>query len=198
MVRLIGMGPGSSRYVTADAIQKIAEADRVIAFGRIGETAREIRSDVEIVGRVEEVEGLLGAGGDVAILASGDPCFFGLLEYLQRKNVRLDEVVPGLSSVQYLMTRLQKSWQHAVFESFHGRDINLEKVRANKTTVVLTDSKHTPSYISRFLYEEGIRGSLVAGFELSYPQEVIIRADIGGEIEDISPLAVVVIENEMA
>ena len=43
----------------------------------------------------------------------------------------------------------------------------------------------------------GIKGGIYAGFNLSYEDERIIKAEIGKRIEDISPLAVVVIENEM-
>lgn len=57
--------------------------------------------------------------------------------------------------------------------------------------------KNTPSTISRDLYNLGIRGTIYAGFNLSYESEIIIKTQIGNEIEAISSLAVVVIENDM-
>ena len=42
-----------------------------------------------------------------------------------------------------------------------------------------------------------MKGRMYVGFNLSYDDEKIIRANIGDEIEDYSSLGVVVIENEM-
>jgi cobalt-precorrin-7 (C5)-methyltransferase len=198
MIRVIGMGPGSLKYVTPEAMEKIKAADRVLAFGRIAETALQIRPDVQRVNRVEELLMQLDPQKDVAVLASGDPCFYGIVETLQKKEVQIEEVIPGLSSVQYMMSKLKMSWQDAALSSFHGREGSLETIRSHKRTIVLTDNKYTPDKISRLLWENGIRGSITAGFDLSYPTEHIIRKRIGEAIEEERTLAVVVIENEMA
>jgi cobalt-precorrin-7 (C5)-methyltransferase len=62
---------------------------------------------------------------------------------------------------------------------------------------VLTDSKYTPNYISHYLYDLGFRGKIFAGFNLSYEDELIVEKEVGADIEDISTLALVVIENEV-
>jgi len=140
---------------------------------------------------------MLEAGMNTVILASGDPCFYGILDFLQKQGINIDEVVPGLSSIQYMMAKLKKSWHDAALISFHGREAGLQSIKEYKTAIILADSKHTPGYISCCLRDNGLKGKIYAGFNLSYDDERIAEKRIGEEIEDISTLALVVIENEM-
>lgn len=197
MIRLVGIGPGSFKYTTLEAIERIKAADRVIAFGRIARTAKEIRTDIYVINRVDEVIDMLDAEIDTVILASGDPCFYGILDFLQKQGVNLYEVVPGLSCIQYMMAKLKKSWHDAALISFHGREADLRNIYKGRAAIILADSKHTPGYISCYLHEKGLRGRIYAGFNLSYEDELIVEKRIGEGIENISPLALVVIEIEM-
>lgn len=197
MIRLVGMGPGNIRYITMEAIAAIKNADKVIAFGRISKTAEQIRADIQRVERVDQIVELLDSKNNIAILASGDPCFFGILDFLQRKEIAIDEVIPGISSLQYMMAKLKKSWQDSVLVSFHGRECSIDSIKQCKSAIVLTDSKYTPNYISQTFYDFGLRGKIFAGFNLSYEDELIVEKEIGAMIEDISTLALVVIENEV-
>ncbi len=197
MIRLVGMGPGSLKHITAEALEAVKAADRVLAFGRIAATAREIRPDIRVINKVEEALVMLKSGADTAILASGDPCFYGILDFLQKQGVQVDEVVPGLSSMQYMMAKLKKSWQDAALISFHGREAELRGLKEGKRAVILADSRHTPGYISRCLKANGIEGRIYAGFNLSYEDELIVEKRIGEEIQDVSSLALVVVENEV-
>lgn len=197
MIRLVGMGPGSIRYITMEAVEVIKSSEKVVAFGRIAKTAQQIRADVQAIDRVDEIVDMLDSSKDIAILASGDPCFFGILDFLQRKGIVIEQVVPGISSIQYMMAKLKKSWQDAALLSFHGRECIIEDIKQYKTSIVLTDSKYTPNYISHFLRDMGVKGKIFTGFNLSYEDELIVEKEIGVDIEDISTLAVVVIENEV-
>jgi cobalt-precorrin-7 (C5)-methyltransferase len=180
-----------------EAIEAIKSSDLVIAFGRIAKTAQQIRDDVQSVERVDQIIEMLDTHSDIAILASGDPCFYGIVDFLQRKGIAIDQVLPGISSMQYLMARLKKSWHSAALVSFHGRECNIEDIKRNKTSIVLTDGKYTPNYISHFLSIMGMKGKITVGFNLSYEDEMIVENEIGADIDDISTLAVVVIENEV-
>jgi cobalt-precorrin-7 (C5)-methyltransferase len=197
MIRLVGMGPGNMRCITMEAMDAIICSDKVIAFGRISKTVEQIRDDVQIVERVDQIVELLDSKINTAIMASGDPCFFGILDFLQRKNIVIDEVLPGISSIQYMMAKLKKSWQDSVLVSFHGRECSIDSIKQSKSAIVLTDSKYTPNYISHYLYDLGFRGKIFAGFNLSYEDELIVEKEVGADIEDISTLALVVIENEV-
>jgi cobalt-precorrin-7 (C5)-methyltransferase len=197
MITVVGIGPGDPRYLTFDARQSIEKGDCVVAFGRVADSLKSIRQDFVIVGTVKEVLDLAKEHEDVVILASGDPCFYGILEFLKNKGIKVDNVVPGISSFQYMMTKLNKSWSGASFISLHGRCESLSKIKDSSLTIILTDKENTPSKISHRLYEMGVRGKLYAGFNLSYEDELIVQKNVGDDIEDLSPLAVVVIENEM-
>lgn len=197
MICLIGMGPGELRYVTQDAVETIKTCERVVAFGRIARTAEKIKKTVIKVDKVSQVIDNIQEDKDTAILASGDPGFYGVLDYLKDHGVRIDRVLPGISSLQYMMAKLQKSWHNACFVSLHGRKENFKEIIKNPLSVILTDFQYTPSLISQELWELGCRGTTYTGFNLSYEDERIITKKIGEPIEDISSLSLVVIENEM-
>lgn len=197
MIRVIGMGPGNIKFMTQDAIDKIKQSSLVLAFGRISKTAELLGKDVITIKRVDDVLEYIDENKDIAILASGDPCFYGILEYLKNREILVDEVTPGLSSFQYMMSKLKKSWHNANFVSLHGRDDEIDSIVESRLSVILTDNKNTPNLISKAFYSRGVRGKIYAGFNLSYDDECIIEKNVGEQIEELGSLAVVVIENEM-
>lgn len=197
MITVAGIGPGNPKLVTGEVKEAIEKTETVIAFGRVSRSLGNLRKDYIEIKSVSEVLDILNRKENVLILASGDPCFYGILEYLKKKCIEVDNVLPGISSFQYMMGKLKKSWQYANFLSLHGRDEGLDNVKNNPLTIILTDKNNTPSKISKALNSLGVKGKIYAGFNLSYDDEKIVLADIGDDIEDISPLAVVVIENEM-
>ncbi len=197
MLILVGMGPGHSKYLTQDAIEAIQWADLVIAFGRIAETAESIVSSVIRVKSIKEVLEYVPSSGNVALLASGDPGFYGILDYLKKQKIVIDRVVPGLSSFQYLMARLQKSWQHAHFVSLHGREDGLEQIVNHPLSILLTDRQHAPHIISRRLREMDLAGTLYIGYNLSYENERILEVRIGDPLEECEDISVMVVEYDM-
>lgn len=197
MITVAGIGPGNPKYLTEEVREAIEKASCVLAFGRVANSLKGIRSDYIKVMSVEEVLNYSKANDDILILASGDPCFYGILEFLQKKNIVVDSVMPGLSSFQYMMAKLKKSWNNALLLSLHGRKEDLSKVKISPLTVILTDKENCPSVISSRLHKLNMKGKIYIGYNLSYEDEAILVKNIGEEIVDISPLAVVVIENEM-
>jgi precorrin-6B C5,15-methyltransferase / cobalt-precorrin-6B C5,C15-methyltransferase len=59
--------------------------------------------------------------GPVAVLASGDPGFFGIVRLLRARGVR-PRVIPAVSSVALAFARLGLPWDDAVVLSAHGRE----------------------------------------------------------------------------
>ena len=198
MIKVVGMGPGNIKYLTMDAMEAIKSVDRVIAFGRISKTAKILADKVTCVNSFDEIIENLNEKVTTAILASGDPCFFGVIDYLIKKDIVIDEVIPGISSFQYMMAKLKKSWQGALLMSLHGREERLEEVIKSKLSVILTDSTNNPNFISKKLCGLGVIGKIYTGYNLSYEEEIILTNNIGDEIEIAGNISVVVIENEMA
>lgn len=197
MLIVAGVGPGNPKYLTYEVRERIENSEVVLAFGRVAEGLKGIRKDITQVNRVDEITKHISGDKEVLLLASGDPNFFGIVEFLKKKDIEIREVLPGISSFQYLMAKLQKSWQEAKFFSLHGRDMNIIGIKDEAISILLIDKEHLPSKISKILYELGIRGKIYVGFNLSYENERLIIKNIGEEIEDISSLGVVVVENEM-
>lgn len=197
MLTVAGVGPGNPKLLTLEVKEKIEDAEYVLAFGRIAKTLKSIRADIVQVNRVSQVLEFIDIHKETLLLASGDPNFFGIVNFLKKEGVSIKEVLPGISSFQYMMAKLERSWQEANFISLHGRDASLEEVKNNSLSILLIDKNKMPGKISKELYEIGVRGKIYAGFDLSYESEKIVEKNIGESIEDISPLGVVVIEHEV-
>ena len=191
---LVGMGPGHPNCVTREAISCLQTVDRNVAFGRIAETARHFTDNVETVHRLEQVMECIRENRQSAILASGDACFFGILDYLKRKQVKIGRVVPGIASFQYMMAKLQIDWHDAGFFSLHGRLQDIAEIPGHRLAVILTDQYHTPNDISLRLLELGARGTIHAGFDLSYESERIVQVPVGDRVAEVSGLSTVVVE----
>lgn len=197
MITVAGVGPGNPKYLTVEVKEAIEKAECVLAFGRVSNSLSSIRNDFIQVNRVDDIIKHTNIHKDLLLLASGDPNFYGVVEFLKRKNILIKRVLPGLSSFQYMMSKLEKGWQNAKFISLHGRDESLEVIKENNLVIMLTDKENSPSCISKKLWTLGIKGTMYIGFNLSYDDEEIKKINIGEEVEDISTLSVVVIENEM-
>lgn len=197
MLIVAGIGPGNLNFITQGVIKEIKSAKSILAFGRVGESIKSLRQDYKKVTRVDQIIEFLQDEEDVLVLASGDPLFFGIVEFLKKKGVQVDKVLPGLSSFQYMMAKLQMPWHNASFISFHGRDLDFSDFYKNTLLVALVDKNNNPNFISKELYKKGFRGIMHIGFNLSYEDEKIIRINIGERVENHSNLSVVVVEIEM-
>lgn len=194
MATVVGGGPGSIRCLTAEALEKIRDARDVVSFGRIGELVKQINPEARTVGTVSELLDVVSK--DTVVVASGDPGFYGITCYLERNGVEVDEVIPGISSLQYMMAKLKKSYQDVETVSFHGKSMDVSIFEGGKTYFALTDSKNSPDAISKELFRCGRRGRIVLGENLSYEDERLESRKIGDSFGDCG-LSVVVIELEV-
>lgn len=194
LIRVVGVGPGNPDYITPEAKNMITGADVLVGgerllrdFAEPGKEQYIIRNNLtEMVDFINEHRKQC----IVAVLASGDPTFYGIVEFL-KKHFRADEMVicPGLSSVQVACARLCISWHDAALYSVHGRSVEglVELVRSNHKVIVLTDPQRNPGLIAGELAGVGIKGKRVYVCEnLSYEDERIgvynlddIPADVG-------------------
>lgn len=197
MIIVAGAGPGDPNLLTVEVKEQIENASYVLAFERVAKSLEGIRDDIIKIKSVDEILPIVNKQKDIFILASGDPGLFGILEYLREKGKKVDKVLPGISSFQYMMARLMKSWNNAFFLSLHGRQGDIYEAFNHPLTVIFTSQKNQPSLISKKLYQSGMKGKIYTGFNLSYSDEIIVEKNIGDDIETVSSLAVVVVENEM-
>jgi precorrin-6Y C5,15-methyltransferase (decarboxylating) len=59
--------------------------------------------------------------GPVAVLASGDPGFFGIVRAMRQRGME-PKIIPAVSSVALAFARLGTDWDDALVLSAHGRD----------------------------------------------------------------------------
>ncbi|SQB36124.1 precorrin-6B methylase/decarboxylase cbiT/cbiE [Clostridium cochlearium] len=199
MVYIVGIGPGHRDYIMPKAIDVLKKVDIIVGFGRAMESVDFLPTKKIKVGKIKEVVETLNENTDkdIAVVASGDPLFFGITEYIKREYKKDIEIIPGISSFQYLMGKLNKSWNNAYLGSLHGReDEFLKKVKENSISVWLTDSKNSPDKLAELLVVNGLNPYMYVGEELSYEDERILEGQAEKIKDEIfSKLSVVIIEN---
>jgi precorrin-6Y C5,15-methyltransferase (decarboxylating) len=92
--------------------------------------------------------------GDVVVLASGDPLFFGIGSTLLKKmDARQLAFIPSLSSAQLAFSRLALPWEEARFLSCHGRSLQglVSQMQQGELFAILSDAKNTPQRLAKHL-----------------------------------------------
>ena len=134
----------------------------------------------------------------VAVLMSGDTGFFSgtkkLLPLLKNCEV---EVLPGISSLSYLCSRLGTSYEDVTTVSLHGREHNIfAELRKNRRVFVLVGGENGAGKLCTRLTQGGFGDVLVyVGEQLSYPEERVVS----GTAEELAkqffhPLSAVLLE----
>jgi cobalt-precorrin-7 (C5)-methyltransferase len=199
MIYIVGIGPGNPRYIIPLAVEVMEKVDIIIGFERAVESVSKLSVEKVVVKTLKDIMDFIAKNteSNIAIIASGDPCFYGISNYIKSNFSGEIEIVPGISSFQYLMCKLQKPWQNAYLGSMHGRQEEfIEAVGKHETSVWLTDKSNSPQALCKKLYENNIKARIFVGEELSYPDERIIKGSVKQIMnETFNDLSVVVIEN---
>lgn len=119
--------------------------------------------------------------GPIAVVASGDPFFFGVGDILVRRFGRARiSAHPAVSSMQRLFSRLCLSWHDARFVSLHGRSTRnpFPEILAADKVCILTDRDHNPSWLAAELLQRIPRES-----QESY--EVSVGIQLGGAADQV-------------
>lgn len=94
--------------------------------------------------------------GNVTVLASGDPLFYGIGRRLLSEFPKdIIKIYPALSSLQRACALFQVSWDDAKITSLHGRThCHIPGLLlANQKNLVLTDAKNSPDRIASQLQD---------------------------------------------
>ena len=150
---------GGERHLASFGV----EEDRTVAFE--GDLSEALKS-------IERAE------GEVAVLASGDPGFFGITRLLgERFGPETLTVIPAVSSVSAAFARAGLNWDDATIVSAHGREPRkaVNVCRAHHKVAVLTSPDFGPAGLARELEHEG-RTFFVAQ-KLGEEGECVFRGD---------------------
>lgn len=202
MVYIVGMGPGSRDYILKKAIDMLEKSDIIIGFKRLIEDLDFIGKEKIVMNSLKETLEYISENGQekiISLVASGDPTFFGIGEYIKKNYPGNVEIIPGLSSFQYLTCKLNKSWSMSFTGSVHGRSEKfLEKVKENKLSIWLTDNKNNATNLCKTLSDNNINCEVVIGERLSYEDEKILQGRPIDFIDEIfSDMTILVVENKI-
>lgn len=181
---VVGVGPGSKAYLTPAAVAAVEKAD-ILVGGRRALSLFDANKPKKLIdGDVDGVISYLKENSrrNTAVLTSGDPGFYSILNRLAKEFPKEDiEVIPGVSSMQLCFARVSESWSDAIFLTAHGRDIKvlLEGADTNKTLVFLTDAASSPQKIAELLLRRGMGNRrAVVGEDLSGAGERLVDATL--------------------
>ena len=190
-ITLIGIGMGAPGMWTVVARKTLLEADAVAGASRMIESVEKDLGEKAVM-KAYDGKKILDWFGHapqlrkLAVLYSGDTGFYsgasGLAETLrERQKAGKDqeiqlEILPGISTVSYLASKLQIPWQDLELESLHGREAKpWEALERGKNVFLLLGGVEPVAEVSRMISEHGFGSWLVsAGKNLSYDDEEIL------------------------
>ena len=162
-VHVIGIDDGGPIGLSETELALIQEADLVVGGSRHldlfpGARAERLAIKGDLTTIYDVLDRSIGCRR-IVVVASGDPCFFGIgpliAERLGRDRVLIH---PHVSSVATAFARLGLAWQDAKVLSVHGRPIEdaLPEALGAAKLAFLTDQEHTPAAVARALIEAGM------------------------------------------
>lgn len=191
-IYIIGIGPGSSEYLTKKAVDTVKTSNYTVGSTRAIDLFDDVNNKIafnvkDLLDKLEKGVDLAIEGNTVSILSTGDPGFSGVLNTILRianeKNFPEEkiEVIPGISSLQLAAARNHIQWDNANVMTFHGRE-NIEDIlkviNNGKTTIALPSKKVRD--MAQFLLDNGVdeHREVVVCERLSYDDEKIVRSTL--------------------
>jgi precorrin-6Y C5,15-methyltransferase (decarboxylating) len=162
-VPVIGIGPdgmaglsGRSRELLV-AAQVVFGSDPVLRL--LPElSAERVRIGADLPEAVEKLRATLGRRR-AAIVATGDPLFYGTARYLCEKvGAEHFEVIPHVSSMQLAFARIKESWEEAYLTDLATRSLDdaIDKIRTAETVGLFTSEQYHPGRVAGELLGRGI------------------------------------------
>jgi precorrin-6Y C5,15-methyltransferase (decarboxylating) len=162
-VYIVGIGSDGLAGLTSRARELLASADLVLGSEPTLHLLGELRAEGIAVGSdlnetVRVIEGNLGRKG-IAVVAGGDPLFYGIARYLcDRFGKERFEVLPHVSSMQMAFARVKESWDEAYLTNLatHPLEEVLDRIRVAETVGLFTSEEEGPPRVARELLARGL------------------------------------------
>lgn len=204
-VPVIGIGPDGLAGLTARSRELLSAAD--VVFGSesvlrlLPELAAErVRIGSDLPAVVKKLRANLGRRR-LAIVASGDPLFYGTARYLCEKvGAENFEVMPHVSSMQLAFARIKESWEEAYLTDLSARSLDdaIDKIRTAETVGLFTSERYHPGRVAAELLARGIDYFTAYVCEnLGGKDERITRGDLA-DIRDMTfdPLNILILKRK--
>ncbi|MCL2790812.1 MAG: precorrin-6y C5,15-methyltransferase (decarboxylating) subunit CbiE [Desulfobulbus sp.] len=127
----------------------------IVASGRHRSLAaglpQEMIDIAPVAAMLNRVEAVLSSGGDVVVLASGDPLFYGIgRRLIDRFGPEQLTIRPALSALQLACARFCIPWDDLALLSFHGREIDNfpGRILRHRQAMLCTDGRSSPDRVA--------------------------------------------------
>jgi precorrin-6Y C5,15-methyltransferase (decarboxylating) len=162
-VPVIGIGPDGLAGLTARSRELLLAAEIVFGSETTLRLLPELTAERAPIGAnlpdtVEKLRAMLGTKR-LALVATGDPLFYGTARYLCEKvGAEHFEVMPHVSSMQLAFARIKESWEDAFLTDLAARPLEdvLDKIRIAETAGLFTSEQYQPGRVCAELLGRGI------------------------------------------
>lgn len=178
-VTLLGIGMGSPKTLTQEGQEAVRNADLIVGAKRMVDAVRLSGQDVFYEYRSKEIAEYLIAHPEytkVVIALSGDVGFYSGAKKLAELLGPDTEMICGISSVVYFMSKIGLSWDDAKIVSAHGKTCNLiSLIRTNRKVFAILGTGDGVRKLAEKLTFYGMGDVILhVGENLSYDNEKIL------------------------
>jgi precorrin-6Y C5,15-methyltransferase (decarboxylating) len=189
-IYIIGVGSDGLTGLTGRPRDLLLAAEVVYGPNSVLELLSEINAEKRsLSGELPEIaRELIELRGKkvTAIVAGGDPLFYGVARYLcDRLGKEVFEVLPHVSSMQLAFARVKETWEEAYLTNLatHPLETVLDRIRVAETVGLFTSETEGPAEIAKQLLARGLDYFRVYVCEnLGGPDERLTQ----GELQDIA------------
>ena len=178
-VTLLGIGMGSPKTLTQEGQEAVRNADLIVGAKRMVDAVRLSGQDVFYEYRSKEIAEYLIAHPEytkVVVALSGDVGFYSGAKKLAELLGPDTEMICGISSVVYFMSKIGLSWDDAKIVSAHGKTCNLiSLIRTNRKVFAILGTGDGVRKLAEKLTFYGMGDIILhVGENLSYDNEKIL------------------------
>ena len=174
MIHIVGLGLGNTETLAMDALQAIKTASLIIGSQRqlccveklLTQTQQVLNYPRPFANLSEILFAYIKENPqhDICLLASGDPLFYGISDFLLR-HFSADQLsfYSNISSIQTAFSRIKKPWQEAKVISLHGRPLSnlIPHLAHYHLIALLTDQYSHPQAVANLLSQYGCENATV-------------------------------------
>jgi precorrin-6Y C5,15-methyltransferase (decarboxylating) len=204
-IHIVGVGSDGLRGLTAAARELLLQAELVLGADNALALVPELKADRHEIGPdlgevVRLLESNLGARR-VAVVATGDPLFYGVARYLcDRVGKEHFEVIPHVSTMQLAFARIKETWEEAYLTNLanHPLEDVIDRIRTAEVAGLFTTAQLSPPVVARALLERGIDYFRAFVCEnLGSPDERVTQGELAEIAEmEFAPLNVLILQRQ--
>lgn len=223
MIYIVGLGPGHKDYIMPKALEIMKKSNIIIGFKRAIDSLDFIHNKKIYINKLSDLDKFIASKNNenkvsiinnenlnkgiiisnenlshnISIVASGDPTFYGITNYIKGKTASAFEIIPGISSFQYLTCKVKLPWNNGYLGSLHGRSEEfLEQINNSELSIWLTDKENNPAVLCEKLCTAEMNCRVIIGENLSYEDEVISEGSPKEFVDkEFSSLSVFIVQN---